>query len=195
MADDTPAPEADIPVIPLKDAPGERATWGRPAAVVYLWGLCEWLFVTNALQISSRLRVAVLRAFGAKIGTGVIFRPRTRVRFPWKLEIGDNSWIGEGVWIHNQDQVTIGHDVVISQETFITTGSHALRRDMALITKPVVIEPGAWLTARCIVTGGSHIETSAVIAPASVVRGRVAAAAVVGGPQLAQMSRRFEGAP
>ncbi|UXN29723.2 MULTISPECIES: acetyltransferase [Curtobacterium] len=140
---------------------------------MYLWGIAELLFVTNPLQISSRLRVAVLRGFGADIGDGVIFRPRTRVRFPWKLRIGNDSWIGEGVWIHNQDHVTIGHDAVVSQDTFVTTGSHAHRRDMALITRPVVIEDGAWVTARCVVLGGARIGRSALVQPLSVVRGTI----------------------
>jgi putative colanic acid biosynthesis acetyltransferase WcaF len=161
--------QGSVPVIALRDAPGRRETWGRPAWIVYLWALCEWLFVTNALQPSSALRVWVLKRFGATIGTGVIFRARTRVRFPWKLEIGSDSWIGEGVWIHNQDLVRIGHDVVISQETFITTGSHAHRRDMALLTSPVVIEPGAWLTTRCIVLGGVTVGRSALVGPGIVV--------------------------
>lgn len=181
-----------VPVIPLKDAPGSGETWGRPKAVVYLWVLAEWLFVTNALQPSSRLRVAILRAFGAQIGTGVIFRPRTRVKSPWKLTIGNDCWIGEGVWIHNQDQVTIGHDVVISQETMITTGSHAHRRDMALIARPVVIEPGVWVTSRCLILGGARIGSSALVEPMSVVRaGSVASGSVVGGSPLQPRRSRF----
>lgn len=160
-------------VIDLSKAPGERMSWDRPLWVVVLWGLCEVLLVTNPLQVSSRLRVAILRAFGAQIGPGVIFRPRTRVRFPWKLQVGANCWIGEGVWIHNQDRVVLGHDVVLSQEAFITTGSHRIRIDMGLITAPVHIEPGAWVTTRCIVLGGARVGRSAVITPGTVVRGVV----------------------
>jgi putative colanic acid biosynthesis acetyltransferase WcaF len=170
-----PREASDIPVIDLSRAPGERAAWGRPALVVYLWAIVELLFVTNPWQISSGLRVRALRLFGAKIGKGVIFRPRTRVKFPWKLRIGDRSWIGEGVWFHNQDHIEVGHDVVISQETFLTTGSHAHRRDMALITRPITIEPGAWVTSRCIVLGGVHIGRSALVTPGTVVTGTVPA--------------------
>lgn len=155
-------------VIDLSRAPGEGSAWGKPKLVVYIWAVTELLFVTNSWQISSRLRVAVLRLFGAEIGEGVIFRPRTRVKYPWKLHVGDRVWIGEGVWIHNQDTVRLGHDAVVSQETFITTGSHALRRDMALITKPVAVGPGAWLTARSVVLGGTTIGTSAILSPNSV---------------------------
>lgn len=158
----------EIPVIDLSLAPGEGEAWGKPRVVVYLWAAAEIIFVSNPWQVSSRLRVAVLRLFGADIGQGVIFRPRTRVKFPWKLRVGDRSWIGEGVWFHNQDHVTVGSDVVLSQEAFVTTGSHAIRRDMALITKPVVIEDGAWVTTRCIVLGGTRIGRSAVLTPNSV---------------------------
>lgn len=171
---------SDIPVIDLSKAPGERAAWDQPAWKVYLWALCELIFVTNAWQISSGLRIRVLRAFGAEIGNGVIFRPRTRVKFPWKLHIGDRSWIGEGVWFHNQDHIYIGHDVVISQETFLTTGSHAHRRDMALITRPIVISAGAWITSRCIILGGSEIGRSALVRPATRVGGVVPPNAIWG---------------
>jgi putative colanic acid biosynthesis acetyltransferase WcaF len=161
----------NVPVIDLTQAPGERTTWGKPAWVVYLWSIVELLIVTNPWQVSSTLRVRALRAFGAQIANNVIYRPRTRVKFPWRLEIGHNSWIGEGVWIHNQDFVTIGDNAVISQDSLLTTGSHAIKRDMALITRPIQIKSGAWVTSRCVITGGSIIGTSAVIGPGSVVNG------------------------
>ena len=185
---------SDIPVIDLSKAPGERAAWGRPAWQVYLWAICELIFITNPWQISSSLRVRVLRAFGAEIGRGVVFRPRTRVKFPWKLHIGDRSWIGEGVWFHNQDHVRVGHDVVISQETFLTTGSHAHRRDMALITRPIIIDAGAWVTSRCMILGGSRVGRSSLVRPLTVLAGdQVGDNEVWGGNPAAYVGRRFEG--
>lgn len=186
---------SELPVIALSKAPGERASWDRQTWVVYLWGVCELLFVTNPWQISSGLRVKVLRLFGAEIAEGVVFRPRTRVRFPWKLHIGADSWIGEGAWFHNQDHIYIGHDVVISQETFLTTGSHAHRRDMALITRPIHIEDGAWITSRCIVLGGSRVGRSALLRPLSLLDGRAVPEGEVWGGNPAQyVSDRFTGA-
>lgn len=186
---------SDVPVIDLSKAPGERAAWDRPAWQVYLWAVCELLFVTNPWQISSGLRVRVLRAFGAEIAPGVIFRPRTRVKFPWKLHIGARSWIGEGVWFHNQDHIYIGHDVVISQETFLTTGSHAHRRDMALITRPIVLEAGSWVTTRCVILGGSRICRSAMVQPLALIAGAtVPPGEVWGGNPARFISNRFQGA-
>lgn len=173
---------ASAPIIDLASAPGERQAWDRPLFAVYLWAGVELLLVTNPWQISSRVRVAALRAFGAKIEPGVIFRPRTRVKFPWKLSIGRNSWIGEGVWIHNQNRVYIGQNVVISQETFLTTGSHAHRTDMALVTSPITIGDGTWITTRCIVLGGTSLGENCLITPGSVVSGKLSPGTKFGSP-------------
>lgn len=180
-----------VPVIDLSRAPGERAAWDRPLKTVLLWSVVELLLVTNPWQISSSLRVRALRAFGAEIGRGVIFRPRTRVKFPWKLRIGDRSWIGEGVWFHNQDTISIGSDVVLSQETFLTTGSHAHRRDMALVTRPIVIEDGVWLTSRCVVLGGTVVGRSALAQPMTLLRGTITPNTVVRGPDCEIIGSRF----
>lgn len=185
---------ANTPVINLGDAPGERQAWERPALIVYLWGVIELVLVYNPWQISSKLRIAALRLFGAQIGSDVIMRPRLRVRFPWNLKIGDRCWIGEGAWIHNQDLVLVGHDVVISQEAFITTGSHALSTNMALLTKPVHIHDGAWIATRAIVLGGSTIGVSSVISPNTVVppNTNIADNVVVGLQKLSMERRRFQ---
>ncbi|MHA7209821.1 LbetaH domain-containing protein [Arthrobacter sp. MDT1-65] len=180
-------------VINLADAPGERQAWGRPAVVVYAWSAIELLLVHNPWQISSAVRVAALRAFGAVVGEDVLIRPRTRFKFPWKLSIGDRSWVGEGAWIHNQDQVTIGADVVISQEAFITTGSHAVAADMALITRPVEIKDGAWIATRAMILGGTTIGRSVVVAPNIVIppNSDIQAESVIGLPTPKVTRKRF----
>lgn len=183
---------ATVPVIDLSKAPGERAAWDKPRAVIFLWSAMELIFVTNPWQISSSLRVKVLRMFGANIGAGVIFRPRTRIKFPWKLHIGDRAWIGEGVWFHNQDHVYIGSDVVISQETFVTTGSHSHRTDMGLLTSPVHIGDGSWVTSRCMVLGGAVIGKSCLISPMTVVRGKIEDNQIVSGNPAVPTGRRFD---
>jgi putative colanic acid biosynthesis acetyltransferase WcaF len=178
-------------VIDLSRAPGAGQSWDAPLWKVYAWGVVERLLVSNPWQISSRLRRVALVVFGARVGTGVILRPRLRVHLPWKLVIGDRSWIGEDVWLHNQDQLTIGSDAVVSQGTFITTGSHAHRTDMALLTRPVVIEDGAWVTSRCIVLGGSRIGVSSLVTPGTVVSGDVPDGMVFGAPGGTVLQPRF----
>lgn len=193
IAGQPPASVFEVPVVDLSNAPGEKEAWNRPRVIVYFWAICELLFIYNPWQISSGLRVAILRLFGASIGDGVIFRPRTRVKFPWKLKIGDRSWIGEGVWFHNQDQITLGSDVVVSQETLLTTGSHAHRRDMALIFRPILVEDGAWVTSRCVILGGAIVGRSAIVGPNSVISGTVTENTIVGQGPTVLLGMRFQG--
>jgi putative colanic acid biosynthesis acetyltransferase WcaF len=164
----------------------------RSRAVEALWMVVEFLLITNPLQISSTLRVWALRLFGARIGANIIMRPRVRIKFPWNLQIGDNSWIGEGVWIHNQGLVTIEDNTVVSQETFITTGSHEVYRSMDLIIKPVILRRGAWLTSRCIVLQGVEVGQNTVVTPGSVVRGSLLPERVYGGNPATFIRERWE---
>ncbi|MBT2533316.1 acetyltransferase [Arthrobacter sp. ISL-48] len=182
-----------IRILDLSQAPGEKLAWDKPRSVVYMWAIVELLFVYNPWQISSSIRVKALRLFGADIGADVIFRPRTRVKFPWKLHISDRCWIGEGVWLHNQDDIFVGTDVVISQDAFLTTGSHAVRKDMGLITRPINVEAGAWITARCIVLGGASIGRSAIVTPNTVVRSGVVVpeGVIFGQPDAEVLGDRF----
>ena len=181
-------------VIDLAAAAGAQEAWDRPKWVIYLWPLLEWLFVTNALQPSSAVRVRLLRSFGARIGEKVIIRPRCRIKHPWKLSVGDRTWIGEGVWIHNQGVLDIGADVVVSQESFITTGTHAFRDDMSLVIRPVQIEDGAWITSRCTVLAGSRVRRSALVLPNTTVRGEVPAGCIFGTPAGTVVGERFPAA-
>jgi putative colanic acid biosynthesis acetyltransferase WcaF len=163
---------------------------GKPAWFIGLWMLVEWLLVSNPLNISSRLRVAVLRLFGAEIGEGVRMVQAVRVKFPWRLRIGDRSWIGERVWLHNQAQLTIGADTVVSQDSFITTGGHDTVATMDLRVAPVTIGAGVWITSRCIVQQGVTIGDNAIVLPGGVVTRSLDAQGVYGGVPAVFVKRR-----
>lgn len=169
-----------VRVIKLRDVPSSGIGTGATRAKEAVWRLVEYVLVTNSLQPSSRLRVMALRAFGASIGSGVIIRPRTRVRFPWNLSVGDDCWVGEGVWISNREKITVESDVVISQDVFITTGSHAASTDMRVTAASILIESGSWITSRCVILGGVRMGRSALITPGTVVSGTIPAGVVFG---------------
>jgi putative colanic acid biosynthesis acetyltransferase WcaF len=178
--------------IDLSEAGAGNFKRTRSRSVEALWMVVEFLLVSNPLQVSSRLRARVLRLFGASIGAGVIMRPRLRVKFPWNLRIAHNCWIGEGVWIHNQGLVTIESNAVVSQETFITTGSHDIYRSMDLIIKPVVIRRGAWVTSRCMVLQGVEVGQNTIVTPGSVVRESLPPNRIYGGNPAAFIRERWK---
>ena len=92
-----------------------------------------------------------------------------RVKFPWRLTIGDHCWIGEDVWIDNLVEVAFGTHVCASQGAYFCTGSHDWsKRSFDLIVKPISIESHAWISARSVVGPGVSVGEGAVLGLASV---------------------------
>ncbi|QHA12199.1 colanic acid biosynthesis acetyltransferase WcaF (plasmid) [Cereibacter sphaeroides] len=128
-----------------------------------LWTVVQAIFFASWLP-GSAMRRSVLRLFGAYIGEGVVIKPRTRVKFPWRLRVGDNSWIGEDVWIDNLAPVIIGSNVCISQGVYLCTGSHNWScATFDLITSAISIGDGAWVAAQSTVGPGVSIGEGAVL--------------------------------
>ena len=141
---------------------------GRSKLVEALW------LVLDAVLVRSRVpgyvhRRLILRAFGARIGKRVLIKPGVRIKFPWRLEIGDDSWIGEEVWIDNLAPVKIGASCCISQGVYICTGSHDWATPtFDLIVKPVKIDDGAWIASRSVIGPGVLVCQGAVLSLGSV---------------------------
>jgi len=43
------------------------------------------------------------------------------MKFPWRLTVGENVWVGEGLWIDNLDEVYLGANCCISQGAYLCT--------------------------------------------------------------------------
>lgn len=157
-----------------------------------VWFVLEACIINNKLVPSSALRVALLRLFGARIGTGCRFVHPLRVKAPWNLEVGDHCWFGVDVWIYNQAPIRIGSHVCISQGTFLTAGSHDMSTTMDLRVAPIVIEDGVWITSKCVVQMGVTIGRSAVVTPLSVVHRSLAPEGVYGGNPCRFLRKRFD---
>ena len=166
---------------------------GRPKPVEAVWYLLKCACFLSPLPFPSRLKCALLRAFGARVGRGVVLKPRINIHFPWKLSIGDHVWIGEEVFILNLEPVTIGAHCCISQRAFICTGNHDYRRpDMAYRSQPIVIEDGAWVGAQVFVSPGVTIGTDAVVAAGSVVTRSLPAEMVCSGNPCVPVKPRWK---
>ena len=115
------------------------------------------------------MKVFTLRLFGAKIGKNVIIRPGVNIKYPWKLKIGNNCWLGENVWIDNLDYVTLEDNVCISQGAFLFCGNHNYKLEsFDLMIRQIVIESGAWLGAKSIVCPGIKVGSHAILSVGSL---------------------------
>lgn len=134
-----------------------------------LWFLVNGLFFINPLNPSSGLKKGLLRAFGAKIGRGVILKPGINIKYPWKLNVGDHAWIGEKAWIDNLAPVRIGRNVCLSQGAMLLTGNHDYTSSgFDLIVKDIILEDGVWIGARAVVCPGVICGSHAVLNAGSV---------------------------
>jgi putative colanic acid biosynthesis acetyltransferase WcaF len=141
---------------------------GRPKWVEALWLFADWLLIRSALPGSTHRRI-ILRMFGARIGKGAAIKPGVRVKFPWRLMVGDFSWIGEDVWIDNLTDVTIGSHCCVSQTAYLCTGSHDWASpDFKLIVRPIHIGNHAWVAARGVVGPGVTLGEGSVLTIGSV---------------------------
>lgn len=142
---------------------------GRHVGVQILW-LAVSRLVVMKWWCPSKLRLAILRSFGAKIGAGTIVRSDVKIHWPWKLTVGVNCWIGEEVWILNLENVTIGSNTCVSQAAMLCTGSHSRRSPtFEFDNGPIAIGDSVWVAARATVLRGVTIGDGATVGAATLV--------------------------
>ncbi len=149
---------------------------GRSLVIQLCWFLFGSPIVSSSVMSSSAVRVKLLKIFGARLGKGVVIKPRVRIKFPWKLSVGDHSWLGEDCWIDNLAPVSIGDNVCISQGAYLCTGSHDWSDStFGLIVRRIEIEDGAWIAAKATLAPGTTVETHAVVGLNAMASGRISA--------------------
>ncbi|NJK99041.1 MAG: colanic acid biosynthesis acetyltransferase WcaF [Spirulinaceae cyanobacterium SM2_1_0] len=159
-----------LPLVDLSRYDQSGFQRGRPGWYVLLWWLVQAIAFPLSLHNFSSFRVGLLRQFGARIGKNVLIRPTARFTYPWKVTIGDQSWIGDDVVFYSLAEICVGRDCVVSQKTYLCTGSHKIDDPaFSLITAPIHIGNGAWVATDCFVGPGVTIGANAVIGARSSV--------------------------
>ena len=138
---------------------------GRSRLVVLLWFVVQSSIFNLLPRPFYAWRRFLLILFGAKIAQNVKIRPNVIIEFPWRLEIGENSSIGDYAWIYTLAPITIGRNCVISQYSKLVTGSHDVKsRTFDLKTAPIVIEDNSWVGANAFVGPGVTVGEGVVLA-------------------------------
>jgi len=142
----------------------------RSPIVVQLWWLVDFLFFKLSPQVMYGWRRYLLRLFGAKIGKGAIIRPSATITYPWKISIGDHSWIGDNVDLYSLGDIEIGANVVISQRSYLCAASHDYTKEAFPIwSKKITIEDECWLATDVYVAPGITIGKGSVVGARSSV--------------------------
>lgn len=143
---------------------------GRSAIVVQLWWIVQALLIKPLPQICYPVRRALLRAFGARIGKGVKIRPGVDITYPWRVSIGDYTWVGDRVTLYSLGPITIGANAVISQHSYLCAGDHDYTRsDFPIRSVPIVIEDEVWVASHVWIGPGVTVGLGSVVGARSTV--------------------------
>jgi putative colanic acid biosynthesis acetyltransferase WcaF len=160
------------------------STWNRgaPFWVQLLWFCLGSPLVSANWLPGSFWRVIMLRLFGASLGRGCRVKPGFRVKFPWRLTIGDYCWLGEDVWIDNLAKVTLGDRVCVSQGAYLCTGNHDYRSaDFSLRLGEISVGSDVWVAARSVLAPGTLLGNGCIVSLGSVVTGHIHPLSIVRG--------------
>lgn len=170
----------------LQDLPTYRTPpdWhpGAPLLVQTCWFCLGAPLLAARWLPGSAWRVWLLRSFGASIGSGCRIKPGLRVKFPWRLRVGDSCWLGEDAWLDNLAPITLGDRVCISQAAYLCTGNHNFRSPrFDLRLGPITVGSDAWIAARAVLAPGTQVGPGAVVGLGAMVSRAVPPRAIVRG--------------
>lgn len=128
---------------------------------------CLFQFIPHKLN---KIRIVLLRIFGASIGENCFIHPKAMIYMPWNFVMGNRLAIDFDVIIYSLDKVIIGDFVSISYKVNINTASHDYTDPyFSLVTKPVVIKSGAFIGTDSYISLGITIGQMTVIGARSTV--------------------------
>ena len=169
-------------------------TWYNPGASFFtraVWYCINSAFI-NSYFCFFPSRIFLLKLFGAKIGTGVVFKPKVNVKYPWNLEVGDNSWIGENVWLDSLGKIKIGSSACLSQGAMLICGNHNYKKpSFDLIVGDITLEDGVWIGTGAIVCSGVICKSHSVLTAGSVASDNLDASGIYQGNPAVKIKERI----
>lgn len=143
---------------------------GRSSIFVQFWWFVQAIFFSHSPQFAYGFRRWLLRCFGCHVGIGVIIRPSVKITYPWKVRIGDYSWIRDDVFLYSLGEIEIARNTVISHKSFLCTGDHDYgQSNFPIRARKIVVEEGCWIAADVFIAPGVTIRHGAVIGARSSV--------------------------
>ena len=157
-----------------------------------LWYYVNALFFKSAWLPLGKVKVFLLRLFGATIGNNVVIKPGVNIKYAWHLTIGHNTWLGEDVWIDCLVPVSIGNNACVSQGALLLTGNHDYKKtSFNLIVKGIILADGVWIGAKAIVNPGVVAATHAVLTSGSTATKNLEAYSVYQGNPAVYIRKRI----
>lgn len=157
-----------------------------------LWYVVNAIFFNSYFLPISGVKIFILRLFGCTIGKGVVIKPKVNIKYPWNIEIGNYTWIGENVWLDSLTSIKIGKNVCLSQGAFILTGNHNYKlATFDLIVKMVEIEDEVWIGAKSIICPGVICGKQSVLTLGSIATSNLEGNTIYSGSPAIKIKKRY----
>jgi putative colanic acid biosynthesis acetyltransferase WcaF len=162
---------AALPVEALDIAANRRARkYSRGELVRRVAWAAVWPLFRFSPRPAFAWRRMLLRLMGARVGARVHIYASATITYPWMLEIGDESAIGERALVYNLGRVTIGRRATISHQAHLCAGTHDYTDPaLPLVKPPIVVGDEAWVCADAFVGPGVTVGAGAVVGARAVV--------------------------
>lgn len=152
--------------------------------IVNIW-LDFWLLVLYEIGINipfHSIRKFFYRISGMKIGKGSTIHMWARFFYPKGITIGNDTVIGDHVFLDGRAPLKIGNHCDIASSVQIYNSQHDIDADdFGAIELPIEIGDYVFIGPRAIILPGVKIEKGAVVAAGAVVAGDIDESEVWGG--------------
>lgn len=116
-----------------------------------------------------KLRILILKIFGAKVAWSAYIYPDVKIWAPWNLYVAEYATLARNVICYNIAPINLGVYAVVSQGTHLCTGSHDfLDPTFPLTARPIDIGRRAWICADAFIGPGVSVGDGAILAAAGV---------------------------
>jgi maltose O-acetyltransferase len=144
----------------------------------------ELLRIYNQSEATTERKIILQQLLG-QIGQNLIIEPPFYCTYGQNIHIGNHVFLNCLCNIIDNNEVHIGHHVMIGPGVQIYTADHLLQAESRIqgleVAKPIVIEDNVWLGGSAILLPGVSIGRNAVVGAGAVVSRRVPANTVVAG--------------
>lgn len=172
----------------FKDKHGNKLSWGVALRKI-INRLFNYLLDFELMLLrwvghipSHSIRKFFYRLSGIKIGKGSTIHMWAGFFYPRNIVIGEDTIIGDHVFLDGRDRIEIGNHTDIASSVMIYNSEHDLSdKEFKAVNAPVKIGDYCFIGPRAIILPGVKIGKGAVVAAGAVVTKDVADFQIVGG--------------